>query len=88
MKGYSVRCYGTDLSGHRRKKREEAKSLVSATTIYKGGLAFHVPREMHYSNGKVKTSVYNMIKNDTVADMIKLGSMGVTIAKANVGEAV
>lgn len=88
MKSFSVRCYATDLSAHRKMERERQKLNVSATTVYKDGLAFHVPRELHYMNGKVKTFVYNLIKENTVVAMMKLHQEGVTIIKANVGEAV
>lgn len=88
MKSYSIRCYATDLSAHKKAERERAKMNISATTIYKDGLAFRVPKELHYANGKVKTAIYNMIKSNTVADMMKLGHMGVIIARVGVGEAV
>ena len=88
MKGHSIRCYGTDLSTHRKTQREAQKLNVSATTIYKGGLAFHVPKELHYANGKVRTSVYNLIKQNDVVAMVKLGNQGVSIARVAIGEAV
>lgn len=88
MKGHSIRCYGTDLSHHKKARREADAMNVNATTIYKDGLAFLIPRSEHYKNGKVKTRIYNLIRENTVSSLLKLEAYGVVTVRVGVGEAV
>lgn len=88
MKGSYVKCFGTDLSAHRKLERQKQAMNISSTVIYKDGFAYSVPKEQHYLNGKVKTRIYNLIKENTIEASLKLYQLGVVINRVRVGEAV
>lgn len=84
----TVRCLGTDFSFDRKQARRERRNHLTATTIYKDGLAFYVPESLHCIDGKVKHHVIHLINKNNVEAMIALSKRGVRIAKVEIGEAV